>query len=293
MKDVILTGIRGDVGNLVLSALRSKGLDVVVYDPLPKAGSRKYRDGLLALVEKTGARVVMPVFFPEVVAHWKAYLPEGTVLAAESEEKLSLLDNKVSASALAAECGIPQPGIYSDADDIPVFPCVFKRATGLGGAAVYFPKTRQALDNLISKAGRRNPYMMMDFIEGYDCSVDAIRFGDYFEAVAYRIILPKQKGFSSVRMTVDAPELRNYVKTLLDRVDYNGVCGVDFRIDREGRPYFLECNPRFSGGLRSTLKSGLNLPHLLYQFSVGENTEPVTVIRRGLSVDWKRFFHKG
>lgn len=293
MKDVILTGLRGNVGNLVLKALSSRMLDVAVYEPIPKAGSHKYRDGLICLAEKTGARVIMPVFFPEVVAHWRNDLPSSVILATETEEKLSLLDNKVTASSLAGECGVPQPEIYASAEEVRNFPCVFKRATGLGGSAVYFPKTRAALDNLLAKAGRRNPYLIMDFIEGYDCSVDAIRFGDYFEAVAYRILLPKQKGFSYVRMTVPAPELIEYARTILEKADYNGVCGMDFRVGRDGRAYFLECNPRFSGGLRSTLGAGLNLPYLLYQLYTGETPSPSRISRHGLSVDWERFLHKG
>lgn len=220
---------------------------------------------LKKVLDQTGAKTVIPVFFPEVLSGARDQFPGIRVLAAPASA-IRLLDDKLSAYDLAGRLGIPQPQRYSSPEEVPdsAFPVVFKRPDGQGGDSVYFPRNRRALENLCKTAPR---YLITDFIEGRNVCLDAIRVGDCFDARCYRVLLPEGKGVSQLREAVEMPQLVEWSRTILDSVDYQGVCGIDFRQDPDGNCFFLECNPRFSGGLQTTIDSGLDLPWLLYEKS--------------------------
>lgn len=282
--DVLLCEAGGRVGYQVLRSLSRHGLRVGICDVTDRGMSFRSRyavrtsvcpspmkdpDGYARFVASeaasSGAVAVLPIFHPEVLSERRKMLPEGVMLPVETPEKLRMLDDKLSACSLAASLGIRQPRMYASETDVERWPVVFKRASGLGGSGVYFPKDGAALSRLVSKS-KKGSYLIMDYIEGSDVCVDAVRWGSFFQAWAYRVLEPKAKGMSVLRESVDAPELFSILKSILDKIDYNGLCGCDFRIDdTTGESYFLECNPRFSGGLGSQIASGFDQPYVLWQ----------------------------
>lgn len=287
---LIADGATTRIGKAVADALRRRGLRCEAIDDSPVARDDPgYLRLLEATLQETQPKVLMPIFRGELIAGHGSMVPPTTVLTCGDASAMHLLDGKVSASALCAELGIPQPRLYTDseAEGIASWPVVFKRSTGLGGDSVYFPKDGKALANLIrSCAGK--PHLVMDYVDGYDVSVDAIRWDGYFQAAAYRTMVPKRKGTSLVRIGVDAPELISHARTILDATGYRGVCGIDFRVDgKTGKAYFLECNPRFSGGLKSSLTAGFDIPGILWQLSQGETPAQVRIRTGRISVEWK------
>lgn len=156
---------------------------------------------------------------------------------------------------------IPQPRFFTSPDEIETYPVVFKRPLGQGGDSVYFPKNRRALENLLKTESHP---VVQEYIEGENVCVDTLRCPDGgFYAAAYRVLEPKGKGVSTLRAPADEPELSAICGKMLEHIDYYGICGFDFRRSITGETYFLEANPRFSGGLETTLASGLDLPWLL------------------------------
>lgn len=271
--DILVVNPCGRTGELVAGSLLSRGLRASVLEaPSPRRDEPGFLRALKSAVRETGAGMIVPVFFPEVLAAHREEFP-GVMIPVESPERLRLLDNKLSACRLAAELGIPQPKVLgaSDCRGLPGlgdgwrgdgFPVVFKRAEGQGGDSVYFPRSRKALSNLIASSGE---YLVTEFVEGCNVCVDAIRAEGLFRASAYRVLAPLGKGVSTEREIVSVPVAVEHVRRLLDAVDYRGVCEVDFRMSPDGDLFFLECNPRFSGGLQTTLEAGLDLPLLLYE----------------------------
>ena len=131
------------------------------------------------------------------------------------------------------------------------------------------PEKIKLLDNkssacaLAAELGIPQP-LVQEYIEGENVCVDTLRCPDGgFYAAAYRVLEPKGKGVSTLRAPADEPELSAICGKMLEHIDYHGICGFDFRRSITGETYFLEANPRFSGGLETTLASGLDLPWLL------------------------------
>jgi len=268
-ESVLITNPCGKTGELVARSLSDKGLKVNIMErPNAKKREAFFIDSLKAAVAEYEPGMIIPIFFPEVLAAHREEFP-GIVIPLDSREKIIRLDNKLSACELASLLDIHQPHRYHSPEEIESFPCVFKRVNGQGGDSVYFPGKRSALECLLRNAGDTSGYLITEFIEGSNVCVDALRWDEFFFAAAYRVLDPPGKGVSRLRESIEAPELVSYARRILDAVDYHGVCGLDFRVDHDGHYYFLECNPRFSGGLASAIASGFDIPWLYYRLALG------------------------
>lgn len=269
---VLLTNPCGETGLLVAQSLRAAGAEVTVMEgPNAHKHEGEFLKKLALKLEECKAEMIIPVFFPEVLAARKERFP-GILIPVESLEKLQLLDDKISCCALAERLGIPQPKRLDDPSEVKDFPVVFKRPRGHGGDSVYFPGNPKALRNILAPA---TEYLLTEYIDGEDVCVDALRWDGFFFAASYRVLEPRRKGVSTLRESVLAPRLEEYAKLILDYVDYHGVCGLDFRVrSSDGQPFFLECNPRFSGGLASAIASGFDIPRLLWELATGARPSP-------------------
>lgn len=268
-ESVLITNPCGVTGEIVARSLSDKGVKVNIMErPNAKKREAFFISSLKAAVAEHQPGMIIPIFFPEVLAAHRDEFPD-IVIPLDAREKIVRLDNKLTACELASSLGIPQPRRFHSPDEIESFPCVFKRVNGQGGDSVYFPSKRSALECLLRNAGNPSEYLMMEFIEGTNVCVDALRWDGFFYAAAYRVLDPPGKGVSRLRESIEAPELVSYARRILDAVDYHGVCGVDFRAGSDGNFYFLECNPRFTGGLASAIASGFDLPYLYFCLAAG------------------------
>lgn len=279
----------GNIGPDVCAALAAHGLKVLVMD-FPQNVHRDefgYRRLLMKTVDVCRPRMIMPVGNPVTLSRIAAEaaagenprkfpgLWDGIVFAVESPGKVDLLDSKVSCSALAARLGIRQPRIYASAEEAEGRQVIFKRDVSFGGQGVHLPWNRRSLDNLIAHQSPDEPYLIEDFIKGDDYSVDVLRFPGFVRAGCYKVVAhhPATRGAegdrgsmcpSVERAMCSFPEIEEMALKILEELDYNGVCGMDFRVDADGVPYFLECNPRFTAAVGTQVESGFDIPYLLY-----------------------------
>lgn len=268
--DVLLAGTMGDIGPAVRSSLEAHGLKVVSFE-FPQNIFRDefgYGRGLLKAVAACDPAMIIPIGCQMALSRLKSRYEPQVIVPVEDEEKIAILDCKVSCSRLAASLGIPQPHIYSSPDETGEKQVVFKRNVSFGGHGVHLPWTRASLDQLIAHQPKGEPWLIEDFIEGEDYSVDCLRWGSSFCSSSYKSLKTKGNGPSLERCHVDFPEIENYARKILDHLDYKGVCGFDFRVDHEGKPYFLETNPRFTGGVASQVEWGFDLPYLYWKHAV-------------------------
>lgn len=265
--DILLTGTMGDIGAVARRSLESHGLAVETME-FPQNVFRDefgYCRKLMKLIDALSPGMIMPIGCPLALARYKTKVPDGIKVAVEDEGKIRILDSKVESSRLATELGILQPRMYASPDDVGDGQVVFKRDVSFGGQGVHLPWNRQSLDNLIAHQRVGEPYLIEDFIEGEDYSIDCIRWHGEFMYGCYRVLSQHGRGPSTGRESCDVPELAETARKILDSLDYNGVCGMDFRKGLDGKFYFLECNPRFTGGLQTQIESGFDLPWMLYR----------------------------
>ncbi|MFD0697131.1 ATP-grasp domain-containing protein [Paenibacillus sp. GCM10027628] len=87
---------------------------------------------------------------------------------------------------------------------------------------------------------------------------------------------PADRGPSTVRESVEYPELLAYSLALMNELSWVGVADVEFMIDpRNGKPQFMEINPRFWSSVHLAICSGVDFPWITFQWMNGVDMEPV------------------
>lgn len=303
MKDrVLLFGAMGDIGLVVHAHLLSKGVDayLVPFAQNTLRDEAGYRRELIRAVEAIGGVgaggaydgngdgdgsrgvriIVLPIGCPTVLARMKDELLRrysNVVPIVEDAAKVELLDSKLRSYDYFLRLGITVPQRYLGADDVPDgVPTVFKRDSSFASHGVRMPSDTQGLRNLIAHHGGDGRYLIQERIEGMEYSIDAIRCRDgRFVCGAYKvdkdICRDEARGHAAVvnptndlrRTPVTMPALEAVARTVLEGLDYYGVCGFDFIVSDDGSSYLLEANPRLTGGVSTQIAAGFDIPMLL------------------------------
>lgn len=306
--DVIITYCWNRVGYNILRSLSSHGLRVVVADTSAKniCSMSKYNSGyfvypdpftaedafiecLVKKVEELQPKMLLPTHDESVIIMRNRHrFPNDLVIPYVDEKLLLRLTDKKESTQIAQEAGVPIPEIYHDVNKVKSYPVVFKTAIGNSAKGVFFPSNREELEKLIDSY-RGEKVLIEEQIGGTDYSVDCVRWRGFWKSSVYRALVTKTEGGGTTtqREIVNVPELEMYAKRLLDYVDYQGVCGLDFRYDKDtGRIAYLETNARFTGGLATPIKAGFDIPWVLYKLSTDGRYDEVIQIKVGTKTKW-------
>lgn len=305
--DVIITYCWNRVGYNILKSLNALGLKVVVADvsknnicsmskyafsyftyPDPFTKEDEFIETLLSKIDQLKPKILLPTHDESlIIAKYIHKFPDWLNIPIEKFDKLQSLSNKISANKLAQSSGIPVPPIYSSIGEIPSYPIVFKTAFGNSAKGVFFPSTEVELQILQSKYQNTDTFIQ-EKITGIDHSVDCIRYGNFFYASVYRAIITKTDGGGTTtqRQIIDFPLLINLSKQFLDYIDYNGVCGIDFKVDSKGNAYFIECNARYTGGLATPIRAGFDIPKIHYILSTTSAYKTPITLQIGTKTKW-------
>lgn len=305
--DVLITYCWNRVGYNILRSLSARGLHVWVADtsrhnicsmsrfaagsfvyPDPFTHETEFLTCLREHISSLSPKVLLPTHDEAlVIAAHREQFPSDLVILTERIDLLQRLSNKKEATALAASLGIPVPKVYGSPLQA-TFPCVFKTVVGNSAKTVFYPNNAKELEQLC-QAFSAEETLTEELCPGTDYSVDCVRQGSRFFSSVYRALETKtpRGGTTTQREIVDCPLLQGYAKRLLDAVDYNGVCGIDFKYDEtQKRAAFLEINARYTGGLATPLAAGFDIPYLHYCLALGLPLPAETTARVGVRTKW-------
>ena len=89
--------------------------------------------------------------------------------------------------------------------------------------------------------------------------------------------LPDTIGSETLLKAVDMPELSAMGEAILDRLDYCGPAGIDFKRDpRTGRFKVIEINFRFGLSDGLPVDCGIDFPYIYYRDALGFETQRTT-----------------
>lgn len=98
---------------------------------------------------------------------------------------------------------------------------------------------------------------------------------------------PPLGGESVLGQSIAMPtDIDDQAERLVREIDLEGVSHIEFRRDDSGVPYLMEINPRLAASTELAVRSGVDFPHLLYQWASGEKIDRVTSYREGV---WLRY----
>lgn len=126
------------------------------------------------------------------------------------------------------------------------------------------------------KLGPNDYPIIQEGVDGEDyCSTFLFNHGVKKASMTYHNILdyPRHSGMGVVRETVEATEMEKIGADLLSLLNWHGVAEVDFRWNGKNKPYLIEINPRFWGGLGQSIAAGWSYPNMLFRLAVDGDIE--------------------
>ena len=306
--DVILTYCWNRVGYTILRSLSNKGLKVWVADtskknicskskfcagsftyPDPFTEEEKFIETLKDKIVELQPKVLMPTHDESVVImRHRDEFPDELIIPYMDADTLFMLANKAESTFFAKRVGVAVPNIYSSVDAVKEYPVVFKTVIGNSAKGVYFPKNKTELLKLMKKH-KNEETLLQEWIGGCDYSVDCVRWNGFCKMSVYKALITKTYGGGTTtqREIVDIPQLENEAKKFLEAVDFNGVCGLDFRYDpHKNKIAYIETNARFTGGLATPVVAGFDIPWVIYKLATEGKYDEAINVKIGVKTKW-------
>jgi len=104
--------------------------------------------------------------------------------------------------------------------------------------------------------------------------------------VAHRTV-PPLGGVSVMRESLPAStELYAAAASLVKAIKLEGPCEVEFRRDAVGRPLLMEINARLAGTIENAVRSGVDFPLMIWEWTTGQPVNPVMEYKAGVRTRW-------
>lgn len=307
----------------VVKSLARRGVAVHVGDSSPVAMSRfsrhsasftrlpdfyqrpeEYVDALARAMDATGAEVLLPCFEDiEVVVRHRDRLPDHALMALPALHDWERAEDKFDYIQALATTGCPTPrtrriesrdelaDVHREFD----FPVVVKIRTGNGArgvAIVERPSELEATFFKIVEMFQLPPHrwpVVQERLTGEKFKEEGIFCGGKsLASVVYRILRCKEPnlfGTSTLRETLEHPQLVGFAAEALSALNWNGVYNTDWICDEKGVPHLIDINGRLSGALAICYAAGADIPWMWYQMSIGQTPEAASY-RPGTRARW-------
>jgi predicted ATP-grasp superfamily ATP-dependent carboligase len=151
------------------------------------------------------------------------------------------------------------------------FPVVLKPDLGYGGRGISIVRDTPAFH----AAGKnqlmnRGSFIIQEKISyDYKCTVGVLCNR---ESELKRICILKEvrnhpvgTGPACCVESIYRQDIVDICKKLMKSLNFYGIADIDFLIDRDGKPWFMEINPRFWGSCQGAIAAGVDFPFLLYK----------------------------
>jgi len=294
---------------LPILAFRSRHCAGTVILPSFATSPTEYAAAVLDAVRAHRPRVLVPGNDGSLTAvlPYRGVLAElGCTLAVAPDAPLAVANDKERTLALAARLGIAHPRTavvtgpadLADVLDTFAFPVVLKPRTSWAPRAGVRLAPTEAVDRAeaMASAGRilasGSSVLVQEWIGGRREGVTVFASGGQvlarFAHVEHRTT-PALGGASVVRESIPVPaDLASAADRLVTELGLDGLSGVEFRRNAQGRPFLMEINARLAGPTEIALRAGVDFPRLLWCWAAGEPLEPQAGYRVGLRMRWLR-----
>ena len=245
--------------------------------------------GLTEILKATHFLLMIPVGFKSFdvcTRHAQEFAP-FTQFFLPPEASLKIAADKRLTNQLALENNVPVPESYhmdeliSGGQKSVKFPLVIKAPVELGKSLVAYARNISELTGVfhqIEKSLKRPELtpLIQEYIKG-----DGVGFFAYYEDGKLKRVFmhrrvrefPASGGASVCAETFYDEKLFIYGKTLLDKLQWNGVAMIEFK--KDDRDYkLMEINPKFWGSLDLSLTAHVDFPYFLVQRALGIPVEP-------------------
>lgn len=197
---------------------------------------------------------------------------------------IDIFFDKRNTASFFADKGIPVPGMYESMDDA-VLPVIVKPVRGSAARGIRIIEHNEQKKDI--PAG--DDVIIQEMIHGREITIDAFcDFKGNLVSVGMRERLRVRDGEVQIGKTVFIEKIYRYIEKLIAHGGFRG--GVTFQaFIADGNVYFIECNPRFGGGLPLTIMAGNNFLSYLLQIIQNGEVKTETVRQSETEVIFSRY----
>jgi predicted ATP-grasp superfamily ATP-dependent carboligase len=276
--------------------------------PDPLADPSGFADALSRIVREEQVDVLLPIAEPAILSVLDRRESFGACrIPFPTADVFRRVSDKAAVLALAPEVGIAVPeqrvlGSHAEAGAAAIlgFPLVLKPwrsvadgAEGRRSLSVLHAANAVELEARIATLPAEGfPLLAQRRIAGPGVGIFLLIWdGEIRASFSHRRLRekPPAGGVSVYCESIAADAgLVSRSRGLLERLGWQGVAMVEFKIDRAtGTPYLMEINGRLWGSLQLAIDAGVDFPALLVSWVLGEQPAAVTSWRAGARLRWE------
>lgn len=298
-KVILITAIGSFSADIVIKNLKKNDYKIIGCDIYPKewlvdshnvnefyqvplsSNENEYIEAILNICTKEKVELICPLTDVEIDVLTKnrhIFEDKGIILTISSDSTIRLCRNKEdTAQYLMGIEGLHLIKIYNkeclDKGKIQ-FPVVCKRVNGRSSQGLhYFYKESELIE--FAKENDMESYIVQPFISGNILTVDVVRSERDKQGVAVvrRELLRTPNGAGTSVYVFNDNELENLCLKIAEVLNINGCVNFEFIENGDGIRYFLECNPRFSGGVEFSCIAGYDFISNHIRCFIGEKID--------------------
>ncbi|MBU0471017.1 MAG: ATP-grasp domain-containing protein [Nanoarchaeota archaeon] len=318
---VFLTFARGWQTLAAVRSLGEKGIDVITSDSVKGASSyfsiysrkhfiyknfsneEKFINSLIKNIKKYSEStddILIPVFKDiYIISKHLDKFKELVKVPITNYENLQHVHDKWKLYLLAKKMGVRMPVTHRPRNKeelkklIPKlkFPLMIKILDSAGGVGVKCVYNKDELlfqYKKIIEEHKEEP-LIQEYIQGKDyCVTVLFNKGKLKAKMSYlsEKQFPEKTGPTILSKTVKEDEMEQMAFKICKKLNWHGVAEFDFRKEKNtGKPYLIECNPRFWASLNQSIKSHVDYPYLLYQIATTGDCESQLKPRVGIETE--------
>jgi carbamoyl-phosphate synthase large subunit len=269
-------------------ALRSLGVpgkvivtDVNPLSPAVQAADRAYRvplsadpgylPAILEICEAEQVRMAVPTIddeLPIFAAAAQEFLDSGVIPVCSPVATALACDDKFETCRVLQASGVAAADTYLP-DAIPAdvrFPLFIKPRVGRGAVGAFPIRDRGELEFFLKYVS--NP-IVQEYLDGPEYTVDVLcDFHGTPLSIVPRERVVIRAGVIDRGRTVRSQALIDLALATCQAMRFAGPINIQCRM-RAGRPFIIEINPRFSGGIPLTIQAGADFPKMLLRLAMG------------------------
>ncbi len=282
MKKILVTSIGSFSADIIIKKLHENGYFVVGTDIYPKEWvvdaqnvdefykipavreSKNYIESLLYICKKNKINYIFPLIDVEIdiLNKYRNIFEEISVTVCISAyEAICVCRNKRETEAALTQAGVCKTiTSYSNReikDRKLSFPVVCKPIDGRSSQGLKIFENKEIFFEFYGRIDA-DKYLIQPYIAGNIITVDVVRneATNNCVAIARKELLRTLNGAGLCVQIFKDEELERLCMKVAEILNINGCANFEFIESEDGKRYFLECNPRFSGGVEFSVMSG-------------------------------------
>lgn len=232
---------------------------VDIFYKVTRSDSPSFISSIIDICIKENINYIFPLTDVEIDAfnnNRELFVKNNIIICFSNYECINKCRNKRIASEIVSELNICNvPNEINGEKLINHFPIVRKKINGRSSEGLSLIYSYEDYLDIL-KHNCLEDFIFQEYIEGNIITVDLLRHNKNIISIAREEHVRTSNGLGLSINTFYDPVLENIVDKIANALDIEGCVNFEFIKTSKQEYYFLECNPRFSGGINFSVLSG-------------------------------------